>query len=118
MVRWKLDVEKVLVGLGVTTVATQQPIMEAMMQQGPKLAFRGSIRVLINIDFKAAMMAAAEADRLAVGGSTANRDNVRAAGPAALISVNILEQALGMVVIDLLPRKILTKVKRSMRRDM
>ena len=39
MVRWQLDVEKVCVGLGVTTVATQQPIMEAMMRQGPKSAF-------------------------------------------------------------------------------
>ena len=71
MVRWKLDVEKVCTGLGVGTVATRQPIMEAMMQQGPKLAFRQSIRVLSNMEFKAAMAAAAEADRVAGGGSTA-----------------------------------------------
>ena len=32
MVHWKLDVEKVCTGLGVGTVATQQSIMEAMMQ--------------------------------------------------------------------------------------
>ena len=64
------------------------------------------------------MAAAAEANRLDGGGSTANRDNVRAAGPEALITVDILNQALGLVVVDLLPRNILTKVKRSMRRDM
>ena len=51
MVHWKLDVEKVYTGLGVTTVATRQPIMEAMMRQGPKSAFRGSIGVLLNIEF-------------------------------------------------------------------
>ena len=76
MVRWKLHVEKVLVGLGVTTVATQQPIMEAMMRQGPKSAFRGLIRVLVNIDSEVAMKDAFKADRLAGAGSTANRDAV------------------------------------------
>ena len=92
VVRWKLDVEKVLVGLGVTTVATQQPIMEAMMQQGPKSAFRGSIRVLANIDYEVAMKDAFEADRLAGAGSTANRDTVRAAGPEALVTVDIWDK--------------------------
>ena len=62
MVRWKLDVKKVCAGLGVATVATRQPIMEAMMQQGPKSAFRQSIRALSNINFEAAMKAAEEAD--------------------------------------------------------
>ena len=76
MIHWRLDVEKVCIGLGVTTVATQQPIMEAMMQQGPKSAFRGSIRALSNIEFEAAMEAAAEVDRVAGGGTTAERDRV------------------------------------------
>ena len=72
MVCWKLDVGKVCTGLGVGTVATRQPIMEAMMRQGPKSAFRGSIHVLVNMEFEAAMMAAAEAGKLAGGRSTAN----------------------------------------------
>ena len=61
------------------------------------------------------MAAATEFNRLTGGGSIANRDNVRAAGPAALITVDPLNHALGMVVVNLLPRKILAKVKRSMR---
>ena len=67
MIRWRLDVEKVCIGLGVTAVATQQPIMEAMMRQGPKSAFRGLIRALSNAEFEAAMETAAEADRRAGG---------------------------------------------------
>ena len=118
MVRWKLDVEKVCAGLGVATVTTRQPIMTAMMRQGPKSAFRGSIRVLSNMAFEQAMEAAAEADNLVGGGTTAARDLVRAAGPESLITVDMLDQSMGLVVVDLLPRKILAKVKRSMRRDM
>ena len=42
----------------------------------PLTPTRGSIRVLANLDFEAAMEAAAEADRLAGGGSTAAQDAV------------------------------------------
>ena len=68
--------------------------------------------------FEQAMEAAAEADNLVGGGTTAARDLVRTAGPESLITVDMLDQSMGLVVIDLLPRKILAKVKRSMRRDM
>ena len=114
MVRWKLDVKKVCAGLGVATVATRQPIMEAMMRQGPKSAFRGSICILSNLAFEQAMEAAAEADNLVGGGTTAAQDLVQAAGPGPLIMIDMLDQSLGLVVVDLLPRKILAKVKRSM----
>ena len=118
MVRWKLDVKKVCAGLGVATVATRQPIMEAMMRQGPTSAFQGSICILSNLAFEQAMEAAAEADNLVGGGTTAARDLVRAAGPGPLITIDMLDQSLGLVVVDLLPRKILAKVNCSMRRDM
>ena len=118
MIRWKLDVEKVCEGLNVTTVATRQPIMEAMMRQGPKSSLRQAMRFLTNRAYQQALEAAADADALAGGGTTAARDAVTAAGTAPLITVDMLDQALGLVVVNLLPRKILAKVKRSMRRDM
>ena len=71
MVRWKLDVEKVCAGLGVATVATRQPIMEAMMRQGPKSAFRQAICFLSNRAYQQALEAAADADALVGGGTTA-----------------------------------------------
>ena len=94
MIRWKLDVEKVYEGLGVTTVATRQPIMEAMMRQGPKSAFRQAICFLSNRAYQQAFEAAADADALVGGGTTAARDLVTAAGPDPLITVDMLESSI------------------------
>jgi hypothetical protein len=60
--------------------------------------------------------AALVADQAA--GDTVASDAVRANGIAHYVNVNCLEEALGLTVAALLPRKILAKVKRSLRRDM
>ena len=43
MIRWRLDLLKVCVGLNVTTLATRQPVMEACMRPGPQAAFRSAM---------------------------------------------------------------------------
>ena len=116
MVRWRLDVLKVCVGLNATTLASRKPIMEASMRTGPLASFHAALQVQATQVFQAALEAAIAAD--AAAGNTNQQDAVNANGVAHYSHNDHLDMALGLVVTNYLPRKILAKVKRSIRRDM
>ena len=116
MIRWRQDVIKVCVGLHVDTLDTRRPIMEACMRAGPKAVFEGAISAQAKIAYLTALNAAQVADQGA--GNTNASDAVKANGQDHYITNDMLNQALQMTIANYLPRKVLARVKRSMRRDM
>jgi hypothetical protein len=133
VLRWLADVRKVVVGLNVTTVATITPIHEACMRPGPMALYRHAINTAKENLYNTAMAQAVAADdinnqtaaaaALAMGqpvppNVTTAADAVMRTGKDALIQTTHLDAALGYVVEQVLPRKVLAKVKRDMRREM
>jgi hypothetical protein len=116
MICWRLDVMKVVTGLNINTVATVWPIHEACMRTRPLASYASGITVCAQLLYNAALEAALVTDQAA--GDTVVSNAVRANRVDHYINVACLEEALGLTVAALLPRKILAKVKRSLRQDM
>ena len=116
MMQWRQDVKKVCIGLHVTTLETRRPIMEACMRTGPIAVFKGAIDAQARVAYIQALTAAEAADRAA--GNTDASDAVRNNGAEHYIHNDHLDVALTLVLTNYLPRKVLARVKRSMRRDM
>jgi hypothetical protein len=118
MIRWRLDMMKVITGLNVNTVATVRPIHEACMCTGPLSSYSNAVTACAQPLYtgNTALEVALVVDQAA--GDTVASDAVRANGIAHYVNVNCLEEALGLTVVAWLPQKILAKVKRSLRRDM
>ena len=116
MMRWHQDALKVCVGLNVSTLDTRRPIMEACVRAGPKAVFEGAINAQAKVAYLTAMKVAKAQD--AAAGNTNASDAVEANGQDHYIANDMLETALEMTIANYLPRKVLTRVKRSMRRDM
>ena len=116
MMRWRQDVTKVCIGIHVNTLETRRPIMEACMRAGPKAVFEGAINAQAKVAFLTALKAAKATDQTA--GNTTASDAVEANGQDHYIENAMLDVALQMTIANYLPRKVLARVKRSMRRDM
>ena len=116
MIRWRLDVIKVCTGLDVTTLTTRKPVMEVCMRAGPKANFESALGACATKAYNTALVAAEAVDVTA--GDTVASDAVKAHGVNHYRHFDHLATALGLVVNNLLPRKILARVKRTMRRDM
>ena len=116
MVRWRLDVQRIVTGLNLTTVAAIRPVHEACMRVGPLATYNQGVIGLATARFNQAMAVALQADNTACNTTASTAVNTN--GVNHYINVDVLTGAIGMVVSSLLPRKILAKVKRSMRRDM
>ena len=114
--RWRKDVLKVCVGCNATTLQSRQPIMEACMRPGPMNIFTATLRAHAELAYEDAMQAALRADTAA--GDTVASDAIRTNGVDHYSHNDHLDIALQEVVTGLLPRKILPKVKRNLRRDM
>ena len=128
MIRWRLDVAKVCNGLNADTFATRKPLMEACMRPGVQAAFTSAVNAAKTERFRRELEAAARRDEAATV-------TARAANPAAPVvtaavdavthngedhyaSPDELETAMRLTVTAFLPRKILAKAKRALRRDM
>ena len=116
MMRWRQDVLKVCVGLHVNTLETRRPIMEACVRAGPKAVFEGAIKAQAKVAYLTALKAARAID--AAAGDTVASDAIVAQGQDHCIKDAMLDTALEMTIANYLPRKVLARVKRSMRRDM
>ena len=62
IIRWRLDVQKVVVGPPVKTAATQRPVMEACMRPGPLTIFGGAVESMAQAAFDAGLPAALAAN--------------------------------------------------------
>ena len=109
IIKWKADAIKVAKGLNAVDLAARLPIFETLMRTGPLALFGQSMLAQATVAMEAAIAAAADPAAGAV---------IRAAGPAAHQLVAHCEHALNFVVSQLLPRKVLAKVKRDVRRNM
>ena len=114
--RWHKDVLRVCVGVNATTLETREPIMKACMRPGPINTFHATTRAYAEAAYEAALEAAAQTD--ATNGNTDAADAVRAQGLDHYRNNGHLDIALREVVTSLLPRKVLAKTKRNLRRDM
>jgi hypothetical protein len=105
---WKTDVIKVCQGLNCTTKETCRPIMEACMRTVPLANFHASLHMCADKHFKERL--AAEADARARGA-------LRAQGIQDQDYLNDhLNTGLNFVVQELLPRRVLARAKRDLRR--
>ena len=116
MMRWHSDVQKVCIGLHVAILATRRPIMETCMRTGPLAVFNGALGALAKIAYLAELTAAEATDKAAQ--DTKASDAVKANGEEHYLTNTMLDKGLQMVLSNYLPRKVLARVKRSMRRDM
>ena len=114
--RWHKDVIKICLGTNATTLEAREPIMEACMRPGPLNIFRATTRAYAETAYHAALEAAEQQDRTA--GDTTASDAVKANGVDHYRNNDHLDVALQEVVTNHMPRKVLAKVKRNLRRDM
>jgi hypothetical protein len=103
LVHWRMDLNQVVAGLNLTTVATIKPVHLACMRTGPKAIYDASCNASAEESYKVALQAAIATDVAAGGGATAAQDAVRARGVDHYARVADLNLALGMVIPDLLP---------------
>ncbi len=108
IIRWKKDVYKVVRGLGVTTTGNMIRIAETMMRDTPLTLFQSKITVLAEAAYDRAMAACT---------TDAQRNTVTTNGVDHYRSALHFEAALCHTVQNLLPKKILQKVKRYLRRE-
>ena len=118
MVRWRLDVAKVVAGLNATDAASVQPIHEACMRTGPLSSYNVSVLTQVENAFEAAKMAAIATDTIRNDTLDADYQAVVRGGKSVHLTVDMLTAGIDAVLQNHMPRKILAKVKRSMRRDM
>ena len=116
MITWRSDVVKACVGLNATTLESRRPIMEACMRTRPYTIFTQSLQVQAKEGYDAAMKTALETDQ--ADGNTTASDAVRGNGVDHYRVVAHLDRALQVVLQNLLPARVLPKVKRQMRREM
>jgi hypothetical protein len=109
IIKWKNDAIKVAKGLNAIDLASKLPIFETLMRTGPLALFGQSMLAQATVAMEAAIAAAANAAAARL---------IRDAGPAPHQDVDHCEPALDFVVSQLLPRKVLAKVKRDIRRNM
>ena len=114
--RWHKDVRKLCVGVNAADLDQRRPIMEACMRPGPLNIFNATLQAHAELAYEAALTAALQTDVTA--GDTVASDAVRANGVDHYRHNDHLDIALQEVVTSLMPRKVLAKVKRNLRRDM
>jgi hypothetical protein len=80
LVRWRMDLNQVVAGLNLTTVATIKPVHLACMRTGPKAIYDASCDASAEQSYETALQAAIATDLAAGAGVTAAQDAVRARG--------------------------------------
>ena len=115
LIRWRTDLAQVVRGLNLTTVATIMPIHLACMRAGPKSIYEAACNQAKQSTYEAAMEVALATDHAA--GNNAASTAVRGHGVDHYARVADLTLGIDLVVADQLPRQVLAKAKRSLRRD-
>ena len=118
MLRWSKDLTKLCTGLNATTLQTMKPIMVACMRPRVETIFEAALTNSAQAAYNEALKAARAADRAAGAGTTVNETAVTNNGVNHYRSVDHLVIATRMVLFNLMPAKVLAKVKRQVRRDM
>ena len=118
ILRWKSNVGTVFAGLNALDVAARRPIACTLMREGQKALFNTELSNLAGDHYNTAMVAARASDVALGDGLTTDADQVRLNGRNFYLTNGDVETALQRVITSLLPRQVLAKVKRALRRDM
>ena len=120
ILRWKTAVNQVFTGLNLTDFDTKKPIMETAMRAPALSLFHTSLEAQAIVRREVAAENARVASE-AAGASAADqataRDAVLAQGLDRHRHVDQLDAALEFILSSLLPKNILSRVKRSLRRE-
>ena len=108
LVNWRIQVRKILHGLNITTFGNAEPVVEALLSGTPLTLFQGG--VLIAKDENVERRAEADPDNAAA---------IRNAGPedAANIEFRLINDGIQKMLTNMMPRRVLARVKRFMRRE-
>ena len=117
VLRWRADVDIVYTGLEATTVAARRTLIVRMMRLNPLATFNTKMSELAGERYNAALVAANISDTARGDNRTTDRDQVRNNGREHYLQLVDLETATNHVVESLLPRQILPKFKRALRRE-
>jgi hypothetical protein len=112
---WRYDMLRVLVGLNALTGEVQRPIVEACMRSGPLSIFAQEMTRVGQPLYDAALAAARVTD--AGAGNTNASDQVIAQGLNHHLTDDHIDAGMRLVLTQLLPRKVLARVKRDLRRN-
>jgi hypothetical protein len=113
IIKWSASVQKVCHGLNVTTHSPAIPIVETLMTGTPLSLFQAGVTKAKTANMDRRIAAAVLATDVAAG------EVVRRAGidDPANLDMNQIVYGLGHVVTQLLPRRVLPRVKRYLRRE-
>ena len=115
-VNWKIDLEATLTGLELTTAAEKKPVVEAMCKGAAMAAFKFNLTLALTERYNEALEEATNQDL--ANGNTLLADQVEANGQDYYLDDNVLKAGIEGMITTVLPRKVLARVKRSMRREM
>lgn len=127
MIRWHIDVERVTVGLGVATNGPAiVPIIRSLMRGTPTVSFNHELNRLATISRRIAAQTAYDNAAAAAGGvlidgarqaAEAARDATLAEHTDVHATVENVRDAIRHTLRSLMPRQVLAKVKRYLRRE-
>ncbi len=115
LLQWWTDVHKVLEGLALGTPAAKCKIIATIIQGAPQALFEACVAENKTAAFQAAIDAAIVVDTAA--GNNNAETAVRNNGVDHYITDDMVNLALQQVVTDMLPKKVLARVKRHFRRE-
>lgn len=108
ILKWRQDMAKIFIGMNITTGHNRSLMAESMMQGTPLTLFQSKVRSLAEEARETAATAAPNA---------AQRNAIRAQELSQHMTNDHVDEGLRHVVTNILPRRILPKVKRFIRRE-
>ena len=118
LIRWRDDIFKVMNGLNATTVKKSRPLITTLMRSGCQATFNKHVADLAKYRYGVALNAAIRSDRIRNDNLNTDRDQVVANGQDHYLEDSDMETSVNRLLTSLLPRQVLAKVKRNLRRDM
>ena len=115
LLQWWTDAHKVLEGLALGSPQAKCKIIATIIQGAPQASFEASVVEHKTNAYKAALTAAQATD--AANGNDAEVTVVRTNGIDHYLTDDMVDLALQQVVTDMLPKKVLARVKRYFRRE-
>ena len=112
ILRWRRDLEQVTHGLNLTTAANMRVMYLKMMKGNPAAIFRARLDQLCDKEKKAAIKTAERAHEDQDHMNELNRREV-----LAFLNTDMIRYSLNLLLTQILPKKILERVKRYIRRE-
>ena len=110
IINWRKDAQKILTGLAVTTHNPALAILDTLMAETPRALFTDGVQKAKTANWEARVLGAADE-------GTADAIHAEGVEHANNINFDQIEDGLKHVVKQLLPRRVLARAKRFIRRD-